>query len=245
MNRKNSDIVIAKLKFIFRYVEMKILTILLSIGLLTCVSAQTPRALALVLKKELPENYTKDGSWVYYADKANIVKIEKPLVKAVLPNYDFYQVTLTNYLGYHINEGTCVVLFDSVKSKIVLVEPIWYGGISEPLIKLMLKKPFESKETLWNFLNELNELMEIGSDYKFVQTDATDDLIKYDLIYSKGDSYTTGGNGTSSTLTYTQDGIWRQIEIKIKNLRMTEYVSINPRLNNDKEYRKYYKEVIR
>ena len=224
---------------------MKLLIFICTFGLLANIYGQNYSALDTVLKKELSQNSTTDGRWVYYPDKANIEKIEKPLVKAVLSNYDFYKVTLTNYLGYHVNQGTCIVLFDSLKSNIILVQPIWYGGISEQLIKLVLKKPFDNKDKLLSFLNELNELMEIGSGYKFVNTSSTDDLIKYDLVYFKGDSYTTGGNGTSSTVNYTQDGVWRQIEIKIKDFKMVEYVSINPKLKNDKEYKKDYKEIIK
>lgn len=209
------------------------------------IFGQTNTALEKSLKKELPENSVKDGRWVFYADNANIEKIEKPLIKAVIPNYDFYKVTLTNYLGYHINQGICVVLFDSVQSKIVLVEPIWYGGISEPLIKLFLKKQFDSTEKLLSFLNELNELMEIGSGYKFVNTSSADNLITYDLVYFKGDIYTTGGNGISSTVNYTSDGVWRQIEINIKDYKIREYISLNPRLKNDKEFKKDYKESVK
>lgn len=209
------------------------------------VLGQNYLALEKTLKKELPENSTTNGRWVYYPDKANIEKIEKPFVKAVLPNYDFYKVTLTNYLGYHVNQGTCIILFDSLKSKIVLIQPIWYGGISESLINLILKKPFDNKDKLLSFLNELNELMEIGSGYKFVNTSSTNGLIKYDLVYYKGDSYTTGGNGTSSTINYTQDGVWRQIEIKIKDFKIVEYTSINPALKDKNEYKNDYKETIK
>lgn len=209
------------------------------------VFGQTYSALEKILKKELSETSKKDGRWVFYADNANIEKIEKPLIKEVIPNYDFYKVTLTNYLGYHINQGTCVVLFDSVQSKIVLVQPIWYGGISEPLIKLFLKKQFDSTEKLLNFLNELNELMEIGSGYKFVNTNSADNLITYDLVYFKGDSYTTGGSGASSTVNYTKNGIWRQIEVKVKNLKIVEYTSINPALKDNKKFKDNYRITIK
>jgi hypothetical protein len=206
---------------------------------------QINSALEETLKRTLPESSRKDGRWVFYSDEANIEKIERPLVKTVVSNYDFYKVTLTNYLGYHINQGTCVVLFDSLKSEIVLVQPLWYGGISESLIKLFLKKQFDNQEKLLSFMAELNELMEIGSGYKFVLTSSTDSLITYDLVYFKGDSYTTGGNGTSSTVNYTRDGVWRQIEIKIKKLKIVEYTSINPRLKDSKEYKNNYKETIK
>lgn len=213
---------------------MKRLIIILTFGLLTNVYGQTFPNLEKVLTKELPENSTKDGRWVFYSDKANIEKINKPLVKAVIPNLAFYKVTLTNYLGYHINQGTCVVAFDSLKSKMVLVEPLWYGGIDKPLIKLFIKKQFESKDTLLSLLKELNELMEVGSAYKFINTGFTESLITYDLVYLKGDSYTTGGNETSSIVHYTQNGIWRQIRIDLKKLKIIQYTSSNP-MTKEKE----------
>jgi hypothetical protein len=224
---------------------MRLQTLIVTFGLLTNLYGQTYPALDIALKKAFSENATTDGRWVYYSGKAGIEKIEKPLVKAVLSNYEFYKVILTNYLGYHVNQGTCIVLFDSLKSSIILVQPVWYGGVSEQLIKLVLKKPFDSKEKLLSFLKELNELMETGSGYRFVNTGSADNLITYDLVYFEGDSYTTSGSGTSSTVNYTKDGVWRQIEIKIKELKMVEYTSINPALKDKKEYKDSYKETIK
>lgn len=207
---------------------MKMLLLILTIGLFTCTFGQTYTNLEKVLARELPESSFKDGRWVFYADKANIEKIDKPLVKAVIPGYDFYEVTLTNYLGYHVNSGTCLVLYDSLKSKIILVEPLWYSGIDQSLLQLFLKKQFRSKDALLSCLKELNELMEIGSVYKFVNTGYTDTLVTYDLVYLKDDSYTTGGNGISSTIRYNQDGVWRQIKIDLQTLKIMRYVSTNP-----------------
>lgn len=167
------------------------------------------------------------------------------MVNAVLPGYSFYKMTLTNYLGYHVNDGTCVVLLDSLESTTVLVKPLWYSDISVPLIKLILKKQFASNEQLMGFLKELNDLMEIGSGYKFILTSSTNDLVTYDLVYFKGDSYTTGGNGARSTVNYTADGIWRQIEVRLKDLRIVEYGYKNPRLKNNKEYKDSYKKTIK
>jgi hypothetical protein len=213
---------------------MKLLTIILTFGFLTNIYGQTNPYLEKILKKDFSENSSLDGKWVFYSDKANIEKITKPVVKTVIPNFDFYQVTLTNYLGYHVNQGTCLVLVDSLKSKTLLVEPLWYGGTSKALIKLFIGHKFSSKDSLLNFMIQLDELMQIGSGYKFRQTSYTDTLITYDLGYFKGDSYTTGGNGTSSTVNYNEDGVWRKIRIDIKDLAIIRYTAINPKMN-DKE----------
>jgi len=212
--------------------QMKLLTIILTFGFLTNLYGQTNPKLETILKKDFSENSSKDGKWVFYSDKADIEKIEKPLVKSVIPNYDFYRVTMTNFLGYHINQATCLVLVDSSKSKTILVEPLWYGGTSKDLVKLFIKHRFDNKDSLINFMTQLNELMQIGSGYKFLQTSYTDTLITYDLGYFKGDSYTTGGNGTSSTINYNKDGVWRNIRVEIKNFAIVRYTEINPKTND-------------
>ena len=213
---------------------MKRLIIIATLGLFTTAYGQTFPALEKVLKKELPESSTSDGRWVFYTEKANIQKIEKPIVKALIPNYDFYSVTLTNYLGWHVNQGTCLVLFDSFKSKITLVEPLWFGGTNHQLVKLFLGKKFQNQNSLTNFLTELTELMQVGSGYKFRTTSQSDTLITLDLGYFKGDSYTTGGNGTSSTVRYNDDGVWRKIEISLRDFAIVRYTEINPKTNDKK-----------
>jgi hypothetical protein len=181
---------------------------------------------------KFPMSETNDGRWVFYKDKANTEKIAVPIIKKVIPNYDFYKVTLTNFLGYHVTQGTCLVLVDSLKSNTILVEPLWYGGTSKELIKLFIKHKFDDKDSLITFMTQLNELMQIGSGYKFRQTSYSDTLITYDLGYFKGDSYTTGGNGTSSTINYNEDGVWRKIRLEIKNYAIIRYTEINPKTND-------------
>ncbi len=212
---------------------MKRLFIVLTLGLLTNAYGQDFTSLEKALTKEFPEKSTKDGRWVYFADKANIEKVKTHEIKTIIRNYDFYKVKLTNYLGYHINQATCVVAFDSLKSTILLIEPLWFGDINEPFLKLLTGKKFESKDDLLKVLEETNQIMEVGSSYKFVMTGSTDNLITYDLVYFKGDSYSTSGAGTSSTVQYNKDGVWREIEIKINGLEIKEYKSTNPKTKDE------------
>jgi hypothetical protein len=153
--------------------------------------------------------------------------LEKILTK------EFPRVSI-NILGWHVNEGICVVLFDSIRSQMILVEPLWYGGVSKALVKLLIGQKFTSKPAMLDFLNGTNELMQIGSEYKFRNTSVSDSLITYDLGYFKGDSYTTGGNGVTSTARYNDDGVWRKIEIDIRDLMIMRYTSTNPK-NKEKE----------
>jgi hypothetical protein len=199
-----------------------------SLGLPAYSYGQFNLSLQQALTREFSKESKDDGRWEFYPEIANIKKIDKPLVRARIPAYKFYQVNLINHLGYHVNQGVCLVLFDSVKSKILLVEPMWYGGLSRSLPALLIGQKFGNKDSLLSFLTELNELMQIGSLYKFRLTSYTDDLVTYDLGYSKGDQYTTGGNGTSSTISYNSDGVWRKIRIDIKDFTIVQYTAINP-----------------
>jgi hypothetical protein len=187
------------------------------------------KSLEEYLSITFPENSNKDGRWVYYKEYGNIQKIEKSIIGKLLPGYTIYKVNLTNYLGWHINQGTCLFLLDSINSKFTFVEPLWYGGINKSLIKLFVGKDFRSKDSLVNFFTELHDLMQIGSSYKFKETYYSDTLIKFDLVYLKGDSFTTGGNGVSSTVNYNDDGVWRKILIEIKDFVFVRYANYNPK----------------
>jgi hypothetical protein len=209
--------------------KMIALFLIIALGLPNYGYEQSTLSLETSLARKFSTDSKEDGRWVFYAEKANIRKVDKPRVKSCIPNYDFYQVVLTNYLGYHINQGTCLVLFDSVKTKILLVEPMWYSGPEKSFIGLFIGQKFGTKDSLLNFLMELNQLRQIGSGYKFRLTSYADSLITYNLEYFNGDTYTTGGNGTSSTVRYNEDDVWRKIRIDIKDLTIVKYTEINPK----------------
>ena len=201
---------------------MKRLLILLTLGLTISAYGQRYANLERVLTEEFSEKSVKDGRWVFFADKAEINKIATHSIRTIIPNYDFYKVNLTNHLGWHITHATCVVAFDSLESKILLIEPIWFSDINEPLLRLLTNKSFESKTQLSKVIDEVNQLMKVGSSYRFMKTGSTDNLITYDLV--KGDNDTTSGPRTSSTVQYK---IWRKIEIKISGLEIEQYKSTN------------------
>ncbi len=170
--------------------------------------------------------------WVFDPSKANIEKIEKPLVKQQLPNYDFYEATLTNYLGYHVNNMTCLIIYDSAKTKASLVEPLWYGGPSRLLLKIAVGKKFEDMKALSAFLKQILELSEVGSTYKYISTGGSQNCLTYDLSYAAGDTYTTGGNGISSTTQYNKNGVWRKINVDIKKMKIIRFKVTNPSAND-------------
>ena len=204
---------------------------ILAFSILSTAGAQGYANLEKVLNEQLSETATKDGRWVFHSDKGNIEKMDKPLVKAVIPNFDIYKVTLTHYLGSHINETTCIILFDSAASRIILEAPLWYDVMNKDFIKLFLKKKFDNKTNLLAFLDQFNDLLATGSGCKITRTALTDEQAKYDIINFKGDSYTTSGGGAKSTVSYYKDEVWRQVTIDIDDLQLIRYTVVNPATN--------------
>lgn len=208
---------------------------------------QVNSALEKKLAKTFPKNAktVENERWEYQPEIANINKINKPLVKARIPAYDFYMVRLMNYQGSRFKRVTCVVLFDSVKSKIVLSEAIWFGGISEALVKLYIGQKFGSRDSLLNFLTELNELMQIGSYYRFKLTSFTNDSITYNVVHNNDDNYKASSN-VSTAISNDEEGVWREIKIDIKDLTIIQYTATTlvtnevEIVNKDTQVRKPY-----
>jgi hypothetical protein len=191
------------------------LTFLLIIGISLISLGQTNSELIKTLKKELPESSTKDGRWVFNESESEIHKIEKPLISEFFPDVALYKVMLTNYLGYHVNKSNCLILFNRQKSKIQLVEPIWYSDIDKKFLKKFIGLEFKDKKTLNEFCYELQDLMLIGSNYEINNTKITESNITFDLTYEGR----------------LKREVWRNLEIKINGLEINGFLSTNPRMN--------------
>lgn len=177
-------------------------------------SSLNPKTLDGILSKRFPENSNIDGRWVYYREKANIQKLEKPLVSKVIPEYTFYKINLTNYLGYHINSSNNLILFDSTKSKVVHAVPMWYGDISGDLLSLFIGKTFSDSTSLLKFTTELQSLMNAGSTGGFENTKYNEDRVTFDLTYQ-------GAN---------RKEVWRHIEMFIVDNTIKSFRSTNPQM---------------
>ena len=173
------------------------------------------RTLDGLLAKKFPETSWVDGRWVYYKDQANIQQLVKPRVSAVIPEYSFYTVTLTNYLGYHINHSRKLILFDSAKSRVIHVVPMWHGDISADLLRLFIGKTFPDSTSLLNFTLELHSLMNAGSTGGFENTTWHEDKVTFDLTYQ-------GSN---------RKEVWRHIEMFIEDNKIKRFRSTNPKMN--------------
>ncbi len=197
--------------------------------LLSCqlVHAQPLTKLEKTLTFELPKDSPKDGRWVFYRDRAEIERIDKPLVRALIPEYEFYRVRLTNYLGYHVNESTCLVLFNEKRMRVVVVEPEWYSGMGKWL-KMFIGFEFRERDSLMAFVSELQDLMMVGSSFDCVNTTYSDSMVSFGIANMS--ATTTGPVSTS----YSHVDMWRQVEIRLApNNRILSFASINDRSPGD------------
>jgi hypothetical protein len=190
--------------------------------------SQSYPELEKVLEKEIKLISNNDGRWAFYAYEANIKKIDKPLVKSLIPNYEIYKVFLSNHMGFETLKVRCLILFDSINSKILLIPPLWFNGINETLIKLFLNEPFKDNASLLCFLKELHELMEIGSGYKFINTGITENMVSYQLTRLENVFNNADISIMDSLVQNKYSSVHREIKIDIKDLKIIRYTSTNP-----------------
>jgi hypothetical protein len=174
-----------------------------------------PKSLEGILTRTFPKSSTLDGRWVFHVEKANIQNIVKAEVRNIIPEYKFYRTKLTNYLGYHVNSSSNLILFDSLKSKIIHVVPMWYGDISKDFLQLFIGKHFSDSTSLLKFTMELKDLLNVGSTGNFENPKYAPDKVTFDLTYQ-------GAN---------RKEIWRHIEILITNNTIRAFCSTNPKMN--------------
>jgi hypothetical protein len=178
-------------------------------------SALNLRTLDGLLAKKFPESSRVDGRWVYYSDQADIQRLEMPHIRTVLQEYSFYTVTLTNYLGYHVNRSRNLILFDSVHLWTIHAVPMWYSDISKDLLSLFIGKSFPDSTALLEFTGDLQRLMNTGSTGSFENTVYHKDKVTFDLTYQ-------GAN---------RKAVWRHIEMYIDNNTIRRFRSIKPAMN--------------
>jgi len=154
-----------------------------------------------------------DNVWAFFKETANIQKIKKPIVKKYLDNYEFYNGTLTNFMGYHIEETECLIIYDSITSHMKLFPPIWFDSSMENFFNKFSNTEFESKSELKNFISQIQEIMLIGSSRKsFENTQFYPQKITFDLMETRD----------------SKKKIWRKMIVKIMGNRILKLKSKKP-----------------
>ncbi|WP_046758909.1 hypothetical protein [Kordia jejudonensis] len=188
---------------------MKKILILL-IGIQYCAFGQDFSKLKSELNTKFPnDSIVGDNVWAFYEEIANIKEIDKSIIKKYLNGSNIYQVTLTNYLGYHIEDADCLVIFNNKTSELELIPPIWFDRSMNDFFSKFFGKKFESKSELQKFISQMQDLMLTGSVRKnFENTKFESNKISFDLIETRK----------------SKKKVWRKMEIEIKDNVMIDFI---------------------
>lgn len=117
-----------------------------------------------ILRHSYPEGSNNEGKYVYYSSPDAIKQIYNPNIQKVIPNYSFYEVDMTHFLGIHKNKISCLILFNPATSTIILGEPLWYTNtVSKNVLKLFIGKQFKDSAELVEFSKGSHDLITVGS----------------------------------------------------------------------------------
>ncbi|WP_447113613.1 hypothetical protein [Psychroserpens sp. BH13MA-6] len=170
------------------------------------------------LKAELIERFPNDSIegdnvWAFFEETANIKKIIKPTVKKYLNEFDLYQATLTNFLGYHIEDAECLIIYNPKTSELEMYPPIWFDNSMEKFFTKFYDTEFESKAEMKKFISQIQEIMLIGSLRKsFENTEFDSEKITFNLMETRN----------------SKKKVWKKMEIKTNGNRIIEFMSDNP-----------------
>ena len=172
------------------------------------------------LKKiKIGENCSYESDKWYYNPKiADIKEIKKETLNKALSEYDLYSAVLEGFYGWHNKTSRCLILRKSDNGELIIIDPIWYGGMSTELNKIIIGYEFNSEEELKLLTFELQDVMLIGSTHNkdFKNTIFSENKITIDLYDS-----------------YKEERLWRKIEIGIENKSIRCLSSTNP-ITNEK-----------
>ncbi|MEL7269336.1 MAG: hypothetical protein AAGL34_07180 [Bacteroidota bacterium] len=169
--------------------------------------AQQHLQLETILTKEFPKDSEIDGRWVYEKD-LNEIEIVTTHLTELLPEHKFFKTQMVKYLGWHTESSECLILLNQKESDVLLVEPVWYGGISEEFIQLFIGHKFESEKEMKKFVFALQDLLLIGSEKKhFRETSINKNSVIFDL--------------------YDENNVWRNIIMTFDNGSLVDLTSTN------------------
>ena len=189
---------------------------------------QTFSSLQTILQQKYPENVSNNEEWIFYKEKANFEKTNNPLLKKYFSNYDLYAVDLS-FKSRPDWICRCVVFFDSVTTDFILQGPLTMNYIDPKLLSLTKTLIFKDRSSLFTFINEFHKLRQIGSKCKFFQTNISDTLISYDVVFLNDQDYITRPYHNTTQEKYDSSQIIARVYIKLESNRIKDYLELSPK----------------
>ena len=120
--------------------------------------------------------------------------------------------------------------FDSVKSEIILHEPLSMNNIDTKLTSVIRSLTFSDYSSITSFINDFHRLRQIGSKYKFIEINTTDTLLSYDLIYFADQDYIVRPYRNTTQEKYDSTQIMGKFYIRKEKNKIVDYIELSPKL---------------
>ena len=182
----------------------------------------------IFLQKKYPKNIANNENYVFYKDKANFELLDHPILKQYFPNYEFYAVDMTFKLRPDWR-CRCVIFFDTVTSDFILHEPLSMNNIDTNLLSLIKDLTFNDSTSITSFVNDFHKLRQIGSKYKFIETNKSDTLISYDIVYFADQDYIVRPYQNTIEKKYETTQIMAKFYIRKRGNKIIDYIELSPK----------------
>lgn len=169
---------------------MKYSLLLLCFMVSNLLTAQVPADLVDILQAKFPAGVTNKEEWIFYKDSANFEKLDYPLVKQYMPNYELYAANLS-YKARRDWKNRWVIFYDSTTKDYIFQQSLTMSELNPKLQLILQQLQFSDSTALRQFINAFHSLRQIGSKCKFIQTTVSDTLLSYDVVWFDDQNYIT------------------------------------------------------
>ena len=184
--------------------------------------AQVPSDLVHILQAKFPADVTNKEEWIFYKDSANFEKLDYPLVKQYLPNYEFYAANLSFKLRPDW-KNRWVIFYDSSTKDYIFQQSLTMSGLNPKLQSKLQHLQFSDSAALRKFINAFHSLRQLDSKCKFIQTAASDTLLSYDVVWFDDQNYINRPFYDTKQTQYDAAKIVGKYKVQIENNRIKAY----------------------
>lgn len=198
--------------------------------LLLCAANFSPRAqvnpgLINILQSKFPADVANNEEWIFYKDSANFERLDYPLVKQYLPNYELYSA----YLHYKVRpdwQNRWVIFYDSTTKDYIFQQSLTMEGLNPKLQAKLQNLQFTDSTALHQFINAFHSLRQLDSKCKFIQTAASDTLLSYDVVWFDDQNYISKPYYDTKQTAYDASNIVWKYKVQIANNRIKAYEDV-------------------
>lgn len=198
--------------------------------LLLCAANFSPRAqvnpgLINILQSKFSADVANNEEWIFYKDSANFERLDYPLVKQYLPNYELYSA----YLHYKVRphwQNRWLIFYDSTNKDYILQPSLTMSELNPKLQSKLQNLQFTDSNAMVQFINAFHSLRQLGSKCKFIQTAASGTLLTYDVVWFDDQNHLSRPYYDTKQTEYNPSKILWKYKVQIANNRIKAYEDV-------------------